>query len=111
MPFMVRLQSHLFASSFHSYYEGLGAFVSPWVATEFSKRERWSHFYLVSLGVAVTNTIFLAIVFRGQHQKGAQIRFLLNYGMLIATQHVSLRLVRLLKITQKKHPATSLWQS
>ncbi|KAG8773969.1 hypothetical protein FRC12_002212 [Ceratobasidium sp. 428] len=43
---------------------GAGACAAPLVATQFATRPRWSFYYLVSLGLAVTNTINLAYVFR-----------------------------------------------
>ncbi|PBK59802.1 MFS general substrate transporter [Armillaria solidipes] len=47
----------------HAVY-GLGALCSPLVATQFAYLPRWSFHYLTSLGVALTNTIFLWAVFR-----------------------------------------------
>ncbi|KAJ7609796.1 MFS general substrate transporter [Mycena polygramma] len=43
---------------------GAGALVAPIVATQFSQMRQWSFHYLVSLGVAISNTIVLALVFR-----------------------------------------------
>ncbi|QRW08158.1 major facilitator superfamily transporter [Ceratobasidium sp. AG-Ba] len=43
---------------------GAGACVAPLIATQFASRPRWSFYYLVSLGLAVTNTISLSYVFR-----------------------------------------------
>ncbi|KAJ7185624.1 major facilitator superfamily domain-containing protein [Mycena filopes] len=47
---------------------GAGALVAPIVATQFSQLDRWSFHYLASLGVAISNTIVLALVFRGKGQ-------------------------------------------
>lgn len=47
----------------HAAY-GVGAFAAPLVATQFAQMERWSFHYLTSLGLAVINTIILAVVFR-----------------------------------------------
>ncbi|KAJ8694718.1 hypothetical protein PTI98_007369 [Pleurotus ostreatus] len=47
----------------HAAY-GLGAFVAPLVATQFAQIERWSFHYLVSLGIALSNLVALAVVFR-----------------------------------------------
>ncbi|KAK0482205.1 MFS general substrate transporter [Armillaria novae-zelandiae] len=47
----------------HAVY-GVGALCSPLVATQFAYLPRWSFHYLTSLGVALTNTIFLWAVFR-----------------------------------------------
>ncbi|KAF5381269.1 hypothetical protein D9615_008376 [Tricholomella constricta] len=50
----------------HTTY-GLGAFTSPFVATYFSGRRRWSFHYLVSASLAVLNTLALVLVFRFKH--------------------------------------------
>ncbi|KIM81491.1 hypothetical protein PILCRDRAFT_71905 [Piloderma croceum F 1598] len=46
----------------HAAY-GAGALTAPLVATRFAQMDRWSFHYLVSLGIAVGNTIILIIVF------------------------------------------------
>ncbi|TFK38015.1 major facilitator superfamily domain-containing protein [Crucibulum laeve] len=51
----------------HAAY-GLGAFAAPLVATQFSQLRHWSFHYLVSLGIAISNTIILAMVFRFKSQ-------------------------------------------
>ncbi|KAJ3548188.1 hypothetical protein NMY22_g1355 [Coprinellus aureogranulatus] len=51
----------------HAVY-GLGAFAAPLVATQFSQMEQWSFHYLTSLGLALCNTIILAVVFRFRRQ-------------------------------------------
>ncbi|KAG1776365.1 MFS general substrate transporter [Suillus placidus] len=43
---------------------GAGALSSPLVATQFSHLPQWNLYYLTSLGIAITNTIALIIVFR-----------------------------------------------
>jgi hypothetical protein len=43
---------------------GAGACVAPLIATQFAVMPRWSFYYLVSLGLAVTNTSLLSYVFR-----------------------------------------------
>ncbi|KAG2156824.1 MFS general substrate transporter [Suillus bovinus] len=43
---------------------GAGALSSPLVATQFSHLRHWNLHYLTSLGIAITNTIALIIVFR-----------------------------------------------
>ncbi|KAG2032534.1 MFS general substrate transporter [Suillus americanus] len=48
---------------------GAGALSSPLVATQFSHLPRWNLHYLTSLGIAITNTIALIIVFRLKPQK------------------------------------------
>ncbi|RXW14533.1 hypothetical protein EST38_g11321 [Candolleomyces aberdarensis] len=52
----------------HAAY-GLGAFSSPLVATQFAQMERWSFHYLVSLGLAVLNTLTMILVFRFKSQE------------------------------------------
>jgi len=47
---------------------GLGAFAAPLVATHFSQERHWSFHYLISDGIAITNTIVLASVFRFKTQ-------------------------------------------
>ncbi|TFY77871.1 hypothetical protein EWM64_g6140 [Hericium alpestre] len=51
----------------HAVY-GLGALASPLVATQFAQVPHWSFHYLVSLGIAFSNAVFLASVFRFQTQ-------------------------------------------
>ena len=51
-------------------FVGLGALSSPLVATQFAQLPRWSFHYLVSLGIAATNTLVLVAVFRGKTQDG-----------------------------------------
>ncbi|KAJ7753373.1 major facilitator superfamily domain-containing protein [Mycena maculata] len=43
---------------------GAGALASPLVATQFSQIRHWSFHYLVSLGLAISNSILLLVVFR-----------------------------------------------
>ncbi|KAL4257242.1 Major Facilitator Superfamily Transporter [Pleurotus pulmonarius] len=52
----------------HAAY-GLGAFVAPLVATQFAQLERWSFHYLVSLGIALSNLMALALIFRFKGQE------------------------------------------
>ncbi|KAF8155522.1 MFS general substrate transporter [Crassisporium funariophilum] len=47
----------------HAAY-GLGAFAAPLVSTQFAQMPRWSFHFLVSLGLAISNTIVLIIVFK-----------------------------------------------
>jgi hypothetical protein len=49
---------------------GAGALASPLVATQFAQLRRWSFLYLVSLGIAVTNTVALIAVFSFKTQDG-----------------------------------------
>ncbi|KAG2343075.1 MFS general substrate transporter [Suillus weaverae] len=48
---------------------GAGALSSPLVATQFSHLPQWNLHYLTSLGIAITNTIALIIVFRLKPQE------------------------------------------
>ncbi|KAF9448128.1 MFS general substrate transporter [Macrolepiota fuliginosa MF-IS2] len=51
---------------FHAFY-GLGALSSPFVATQFSQMPRhWAFYYLTTLGIAVSNTVVLATVFKSK---------------------------------------------
>ncbi|KAH6917868.1 major facilitator superfamily domain-containing protein [Coprinopsis sp. MPI-PUGE-AT-0042] len=52
----------------HAAY-GLGAFASPLVATQFATMPRWSFHFLVSLGLAVSNSLFVIYVFRLKDQE------------------------------------------
>ncbi|KAL0960048.1 hypothetical protein HGRIS_011696 [Hohenbuehelia grisea] len=47
----------------HAAY-GAGAFAAPLAATQFAQLPHWSFHYLVSLGIAVSNTLLLIAVFR-----------------------------------------------
>jgi len=51
----------------HSLY-GFGAVCSPLAATQFAQMRRWSFHYLISLGIAIINTVFLLLAFRGKTQ-------------------------------------------
>ncbi|KAL1695421.1 major facilitator superfamily domain-containing protein [Schizophyllum commune] len=43
---------------------GLGAFLAPLVATQFSKLEKWSYFYIITLGLNCANAALILAVFR-----------------------------------------------
>ncbi|EJD07339.1 MFS general substrate transporter [Fomitiporia mediterranea MF3/22] len=48
---------------------GLGAVCSPFAATQFAKMPRhWSFHYIISLGIAIFDTLLLVLVFKGQTQ-------------------------------------------
>ncbi|EJD07335.1 MFS general substrate transporter [Fomitiporia mediterranea MF3/22] len=48
---------------------GLGAVCSPLAATQFAKMPRhWSFHYIISLGIAMVNTLLLVFVFKGKTQ-------------------------------------------
>ncbi|KAI0356007.1 MFS general substrate transporter [Trametes cingulata] len=51
----------------HAVY-GVGALSSPLVATQFALLRHWSFHYLVSLSIALANTLFLIAVFRFKDQ-------------------------------------------
>lgn len=53
----------------HATY-GFGALTAPLAATYFSTTKHWSYHYLISVGLAVMNSIILALVFRGRRQEG-----------------------------------------
>ncbi|TFK61130.1 MFS general substrate transporter, partial [Pluteus cervinus] len=47
----------------HAIYGG-GALVAPLVATQFAQARHWSFHYIVSAGIAVSNAVFLGVVFK-----------------------------------------------
>jgi hypothetical protein len=49
---------------------GAGALSSPLIATQFSQLRQWYFHYLVSLGMAISNTIILYAVFGFKTQDG-----------------------------------------
>lgn len=49
---------------------GVGATIAPLIATRFSVEPHWSYHYIISTGIAVSNTVVLALVFRGKRQEG-----------------------------------------
>lgn len=51
----------------HACY-GAGALCSPLVATQFAQARHWSFHYLISLGIAISNTAILIAVFRFKTQ-------------------------------------------
>ncbi|KAI0760315.1 MFS general substrate transporter [Fomes fomentarius] len=51
----------------HAIY-GAGALAAPLAATQFSQLTHWSFHYLVSLGISVSNTILLIVIFRFKDQ-------------------------------------------
>jgi fucose permease len=53
----------------HAAY-GAGALGSPLAATQFAQIRHWSFHYLISLGIAISNSIILATVFRFKTQDG-----------------------------------------
>ncbi|KAK7039471.1 MFS domain-containing protein, partial [Favolaschia claudopus] len=59
--------SELYMGMLHASY-GAGALSSPLAATQFAQLQHWSFHYLVSLGLALSNTIVLTLVFRGRTQ-------------------------------------------
>jgi MFS family permease len=55
----------------HASY-GLGAFLSPFAATYFSGTRHWNYLYIISIGLALINTLILGLVFRGRQQEGGK---------------------------------------
>jgi hypothetical protein len=51
-------------------FSGLGAFTSPFIATQFAQLPRWSFNFLVSLGIAMSNVFSLISVFKLKRQDG-----------------------------------------
>lgn len=49
---------------------GAGALLAPLAATQFAQLPRWSFYYFCSLGIAVSNTLFLWAVFNLKTQDG-----------------------------------------
>lgn len=60
---------------------GAGAFLAPIVATQFAQLPRWSFHYLVSLGIAIANIIFLALVFGFKSQDGTCTTLVFVYAL------------------------------
>ncbi|KAI0346461.1 MFS general substrate transporter [Trametopsis cervina] len=52
----------------HAIY-GVGALVAPLSATQFAKAQHWSYQYIISIGIAVANTIVILVIFRGRRQE------------------------------------------
>ncbi|KAK0234023.1 MFS transporter [Armillaria fumosa] len=52
----------------HAAY-GVGAFISPLVSTHFSSERHWSYHFIISTGIAVSNSLVLALVFRFKTQE------------------------------------------
>ncbi|KAK7044701.1 MFS domain-containing protein [Favolaschia claudopus] len=69
----LRHNSELYMGMLHASY-GAGALSSPLIATQFAQLHHWSFHYLVSLGLALSNVIILALTFRGRTQDEALAR-------------------------------------
>ena len=63
--------------------QGAGAFSAPLVATQFSQFPHWSFHYLVSLAIALINSVLLISVFRLKNQDG----LFLSWGARIQRSH------------------------
>ncbi|KAE9405025.1 MFS general substrate transporter [Gymnopus androsaceus JB14] len=61
----------------HASY-GMGALCSPLVATQFSQTRHWSFHYMISAGIAVSNTAILCAVFRFKRQEGWIVTFIIR---------------------------------
>ncbi|KAH7920780.1 MFS general substrate transporter [Leucogyrophana mollusca] len=80
----------------HAAY-GAGAFASPLVATQFSQLPRWSFHFLVSLGIALSNTILLYSAFRLQHQDDCLVDIGLEPGEKSTSQKATYKQILKLK--------------
>ncbi|KAI0064407.1 MFS general substrate transporter [Artomyces pyxidatus] len=63
----LKTNTHRFLGFLHGSY-GLGAFAAPLAATHFAQEKHWSFHYLISLGIAVSNVVVLAAVFKFKTQ-------------------------------------------
>ncbi|KAJ7033674.1 major facilitator superfamily domain-containing protein [Mycena alexandri] len=70
---------------------GAGALVAPIVATQFAQMNRWSFHYLASLGVAISNTIVLTLVFRMKGQDELLISVGESAGETSTSEHSTFR--------------------
>lgn len=68
--------------------KGAGALSSPLVATQFAQLPCWSFHYLVSLGVALVNTVLLIAVFRFKSQDG-----LFYHDSVVLNAHTTRRML------------------
>ena len=50
---------------------GVGALTAPLISTQFAQMPQWNYFYLISLGVALSNSAALIFGFRGKPYDGA----------------------------------------
>ncbi|OJT07475.1 Bypass of stop codon protein 6 [Trametes pubescens] len=65
----LKKSSHTKMGFLHGSY-GLGALISPLVATQFAQStSHWSYHYIISMGIYVANTLLLWAVFRGRLQQ------------------------------------------
>ncbi|OSD01410.1 MFS general substrate transporter [Trametes coccinea BRFM310] len=65
----LKRQAHTKMGFLHGSY-GLGALISPLVATQFAQSpNHWSFHYLISAGLYISNTFLLWTVFRGRRQQ------------------------------------------
>ena len=60
---------------------GVGALVSPLVATQFAQLPHWSFHYLTSLGIAIINVVFLTSVFKLMTQDGERTNITSLYNL------------------------------
>lgn len=49
---------------------GTGALIGPLVSTQFAQIPKWNYHFVVTLGVAVVNLVFILAVIRFKNQKG-----------------------------------------
>lgn len=58
---------------------GAGALASPLISTQFAQMHRWSFHYLVSLGMSISGTILMVVVFKLRDHDGKHIRSVSSY--------------------------------
>ncbi|KAJ3804739.1 MFS general substrate transporter [Lentinula aff. lateritia] len=71
----------------HASY-GLGAFCSPLIATQFSQTRHWSFHYIISCGIAVSNTTVLCAVFRLRRQEGGLHSIIPSNGVALTSNNL-----------------------
>ncbi|KAF8877278.1 major facilitator superfamily domain-containing protein [Infundibulicybe gibba] len=80
----------------HAAY-GAGALASPLVATQFAQLRHWSFHYLISLGLAISNTSILSTVFKFRTQDECLKRIGQSAGEKGASQDTKFRQIMSLK--------------
>ena len=75
MPHTVHILSQIANTGESLTSLGVGALVSPLVATQFAQLPHWSFHFLTSLVVAIINVVFLTSVFKLKTQDGGSISF------------------------------------
>lgn len=82
----------LFTSLFNARFiydpAGVGAFAAPLAATHFSEVYHWTWHFIISLGIALTNTLVLALVFRGRTQDGESCPYSCTRSNILLTHFI-----------------------